>query len=60
VEHDDLARQAVNATEGLLSAAIVAVRRKVTAGGKLSAAQIEEVRLRARPYLEAFDYKSFV
>jgi len=27
---------------------------------ELSAAQIEEIRLRARPYLESFDYKKFV
>ena len=27
---------------------------------ELNAAQIEEVRLRARPYLESFDYKSFI
>jgi hypothetical protein len=27
---------------------------------ELSGEQIEEIRLRARPYLEAFDYKSFL
>jgi len=27
---------------------------------ELSAAQTEEIRLRARPYLEDFDYKGFV
>ena len=27
---------------------------------QLSTAQIEEIRMRARPYLEALDYKSFI
>ena len=30
------------------------------ADNELTPAQISEIRLRARPYLEAFDYKSFL